>query len=550
MNVGEMQRKLSVWAEQDKEHQFFDLYHLLYDMDWLQLAHDYVSQNTGSITAGCDGIIMKHFDENLAGNLNDLAQELRRGHFEPQPVRRVHIPKTNGKLRPLGIPSIKDRIVQEALRMILEPIYEADFCQHSFGFRPNRCTMDAIKCITWFTKESTRFFWIVEGDISSYFDTIHHRGLMQILRRRIADRRILTLIWKFLRAGIMERKLFKDTTQGTPQGGIISPLLANIYLHELDQYMARYTALSANEKRRRRKQGQANFAYIRYADDFVVLCNGKKSQAEQLKEELHSFLKERLHLKLSQEKTKITHLNDGFKFLGFWVQRLQGGKGMTTKVLIPEEAKRSVRGKITHITNATTHEESVKTTIQALNRVIGGWCRYYQYTSKAVTDFGKVEYHAFWCMGHWLGRKHQLAMPQVMSMYRQSNTLATADTRLKPATEFKTQIYRKRFIKPNPYVLQEKLQREELPAATYWTGYEQRPGMGDLRPLVMQRDGFICQKCGQPVTATTCEVDHKRPVSRFKRPIDANTLDNLQTYCIACHKAKTQFDRQRESRMH
>src|SRR2546425_3568242 len=176
-----MQRKLSLWAEKDKNLKFFDLYHLLYDKDWLRLAHDGVAQNAGSTTAGCDGIDMKTFDENLEINLQKLAQELKAETFEPYPVRRTFIPKSNGKERPLGIPTIRDRIVQEALRMILEPIYEADFSQYSFGFRPNRCTMDAIKCITWSTQERKKYFWIIEGDISSYFDTINHKKLFELM---------------------------------------------------------------------------------------------------------------------------------------------------------------------------------------------------------------------------------------------------------------------------------------------------------------------------------------------------------------------------------
>ena len=147
MNVGEMQRKFSQWADQDKERKFFDLYDLLYDKDWLRLAHDHVKQNAGSSTAGCDGINMETFDENLESNLQQLTEELQSETFKPYPVRRVYIPKTNGKVRPLGIPSIKDRIVQEALRMMLEPIFEADFSPYSFGFRPTRCTMDAISVL-------------------------------------------------------------------------------------------------------------------------------------------------------------------------------------------------------------------------------------------------------------------------------------------------------------------------------------------------------------------------------------------------------------------
>lgn len=549
MNIGEMQRKLSVWAEQDKERKFYGLYKLLCNMDWLRLAHDYVAQNAGSITAGCDGINMKGFDDKLEENLRQLAEELKAGTFEPFPVRRVYIPKSNGKLRPLGIPSIRDRVVQEALRMILEPIYEADFSQYSFGFRPNRCTMDAIKCITWSTQEHKKCFWVIEGDISSYFDTINHRKLIKILRRRIDDESIIQLIWKFLRAGIMERKLFRDTNLGTPQGGIISPLLANIYLSELDRYMEKYTSLSNREKGARRKKGLGNFVYVRYADDFVVLTNGIKVQAEELKEELYKFLKDELRLDLSKEKTQITHLNDGFKFLGFQVKRSQGHNGMKTKVLIPSVAVDRVRDKITAATDPTTHQDSVNSKILALNRIIGGWCRYYQYTSKAATHFHRVDYHTFWRMGHWLGRKYQITMPVVIQRFKRGDSIATKEYGLIQANKFSTQAYKKRFLKPNPYTMQEKLQREELPQVTYWTGHEPRKGMMDLRPLILQRDGHACQLCDKQVTSHTAQVDHVKPVRRFKRPVDANHPDNLWTLCIGCHEGKTKHDRQMESRV-
>ena len=154
--------------------------------------------------------------------------------------------------------------------MILEPIFEADFCDRSYGFRPNRCTMDAIAYIGLRLNNRGKYFWIIEGDISSYFDTIKHRKLLRLVRRRVKDERLLTLLWKFLRAGVMEGKLFRDTKQGTPQGGIVSPLLANSYLHELDQFMTRYTALSKTQKQSRRTAGKANFLYVRYADGMPV----------------------------------------------------------------------------------------------------------------------------------------------------------------------------------------------------------------------------------------------------------------------------------------
>ena len=384
MNVGEMQRKLSRWAEQDQGHRFFDLYHLLYDKDWLRLAHDHVKENAGSKTAGCDGVKMSTFDEQLDDNLAKLAGDLKAGSFEPQPVRRVYLRKTNGRWRPLGIPAIRDRIAQEAVRMILEPIYEADFSQYSFGFRPNRCTMDAVKYLASNTIGVKKYYWTVEGDISSYFDSLCQRKLVQLLRRRIRDRKLLRLISSFLRAGVMERKLFKPTTSGVPQGGILSPLLANVYLHELDRHIEKYTALSAYERGRRRRQGKGNFLYARYADDFVVLCNGSRGDAEAMKQELSTFLRSDLKLTLSEEKTKVTHLNDGFEFLGFRIQRSRSARGLKTKILIPRDAKEKLLLKLKHCTDASQHQDSVNSKIQAINRIVAGWCRYYQYTSQAA----------------------------------------------------------------------------------------------------------------------------------------------------------------------
>lgn len=548
MDVGDMQRKLSIWAEQAQDHRFYDLYHLLYDKDWLRLAHDGVAQNAGSVTAGCDGITMQLFDKDLEDNLQHLAQELKSETFAPHPVRRVYIPKARGKSRPLGIPAIRDRIVQEALRMVLEPIYEADFRQYSFGFRPNRCTMDALKCIAWSTQERKKFFWVIEGDISSYFDTINHRRLIKLLRRRIKDEKLLRLIRKFLRAGVMEGKLFCDTKSGTPQGGIVSPLLANIYLHELDKYMERYTGLSQERKSQRRKQELANYVYVRYADDFVVLCNGTKEQAKALQEELQVFLKTQLRLDLSQEKTKITHLNEGFDFLGFTVQRRLGHAGMSTHILIPRGAVAKLRHHIVTATNPSSHRDSVNTKILALNRVISGWCRYYQHTANANREFTQLNYAVFWDMAHWLGRKAQVTMPEVMRRYRRGNTFATTESRLQLPSDFPTSPYRKRFLKPNPYTTQERsLAREDLPTETAWTGYEARPGMADLRPFILERDEYTCQLCGEKITTHTAALDHIRPVRRFKRPVDANRFDNLWTLCRPCHKGKTEFDRQMES---
>jgi len=545
-----MQKKLSCWAEQDRCHRFFDLFDLVRNVDWLWQAHLKVSSNAGSKTAGCDGINMQEFNKDLESNLQGIRDSLSAGTFVANPVRRVYIPKSGGKLRPLGIPSIRDRIVQEACRMVLEPIYESDFCQTSYGFRPTRCTMDAIKRILWYTHDAKKMHWIIEGDISCYFDTINHRKLMKLLRRRVKDEKFLELIWKFLRSGVMEGKLFKDTQTGTPQGGIISPLLANVYLHELDKYMEKYTALSFPEKTRRRKQGLSNYAYCRYADDWVILCNGAKEQAFAMREEVQTFLAEQLHLTLSLEKTKVTHLNDGFNFLGFNIRRSMGREKMTTKVLIAADRLKRHRDKLRAATAPSTHEDSFITKVNALNRIIAGWCRYFQYTSRASTAFARISHLTYWLFAHWLGRKYRLSMPSVHKRFLVNGKFGNGTGLfLHLHAEFHSRRYFGRFIKPNPYLEDKDIEREELLDDDPWGGTEDRSGSADVRRIVIQRDGYRCQMCHAPVTLETAQVDHRRSRHRYKKPEDTDSPEFLWTLCIPCHRTKTEHDRQMESRM-
>ena len=219
-----MQRKLSQRAEKEPEHQFGDLYSLLCHKEWLREAHTHVNTNAGRQTPGLDGVAMRTFNEHLEANLRKLREHLKAKVFEPLPVRRVYIPKANGKRRPLGIPPIVDRIVQEALRMILEPIWEADFSNHSYGFRPNRSTYDAIAYLgNRLAGQGWIYQWVIEGDISGYFDTIPHRRLIKAVKKRVADKEIHNLLWKFLHTGAFEQDIFMETLAGTPQGGIVTP---------------------------------------------------------------------------------------------------------------------------------------------------------------------------------------------------------------------------------------------------------------------------------------------------------------------------------------
>ena len=400
-----MQRKLSLTAQEKLEHKFGDLYSLLCNEVWLRVAAHDTLQNAGSNTAGIDGMTKANFLGNFDGYIIKLKEALKAKTFEPMPVRRVYIPKPNSeKKRPLGIPTLLDRIVQNALRMILEPIWESDFSIHSYGFRPNRSTYDAISNIqTRLTGNGWTYQWIIEGDIASYFDTIPHQKLMKVVKKRIADKNIHELLWKFLRAGVMYKGSINETLTGTPQGGIISPLLANLYLDQLDKYMESISLnLTMYQRHRRRVKGKGNFLYVRYADDFVVLCNGTKAETLAMKEELRGFLSTK-GLMLSEEKTKVTHITEGFQFLGYRIIREIGSNGkMVAKVEIPERAMQRFQHTMRRILAPNTHNDTTKAKIHAANRVIRGWCQYYRVTNSPSMPFKKLNNEIFWEMAHWL----------------------------------------------------------------------------------------------------------------------------------------------------
>ncbi len=559
MDVGEMQMKLSQWATEDLAKRFTDLYSLLCNEVWLRVAHHSVNTNQGRETAGIDGETMSQFNGNLVGNLEELRAQLKAKTFEPQPVRRVYIPKANGKKRPLGIPGIRDRIVQEALRMALEPIWEADFSQRSYGFRPNRSTYDAISYLSTRLASYTAntYQWVIEGDISSYFDTIPQRRLIKGIKKRVADRDIRDLVWKFLRAGVMYRDDYKETLTGMPQGGIMSPLLANIYLHELDRYMeSKYLNISQWLRTQRRKQGKGNYLYVRYADDFVVLCNGTKADAQTMKEELRGLLNN-MGLKLSEEKTKITHITEGFTFLGYWVERSIGAGGkMVPKVYIPDSAIKKFRAKTHEMLAPNKTNEAVNVKILALNRFIGGWCQYYRCTTSPSLVFQKLSNELYWQMAHWLGKKYDLSMPKVMQRFKAERSFGTKSRKLVRPDEYKA---KKRLMKAwhNPYTEKEEVEREKdwikrESLFTYdriWIGYERRQGGMDIREEVLLRDGPICAVCQKTFHPSEVQVDHIKLRIRFKNPADADLLENQQVLCTEHHRAKTKTDLKVLSRM-
>jgi RNA-directed DNA polymerase len=276
--VLEIQTKLHRWATADDGRRFDDLFNLVTDPAFLWVAWERVRGNKGAATAGVDRVTARLI-EAVGGQeefVSALRADLRAGRFAPLPVRERMIPKANGKLRRLGIPTITDRVVQASLKLVLEPIFEADFHPCSYGFRPNRRAQDAIAEIHLLGTKG--YEWVLEGDIKACFDMIDHTALLDRVRRRVGDKRVLRLIKAFLKAGIMdslgERQ---ETITGTPQGGILSPLLANIALSTLDEhFMSTWNTVMSTDMRRRRRgwKGLGNWRLVRYADDFVVMVRG------------------------------------------------------------------------------------------------------------------------------------------------------------------------------------------------------------------------------------------------------------------------------------
>ena len=544
-------------AQAQPEHRLGDLYHLVCREDWLKEALQAVLRNAGSRTAGVDGISRKHLSDEVAQAkfVQELQIELRTNTYRPQPVRRHWIPKANGKQRPLGIPTLKDRVVQMALKMLLEPIWESDFLNCSNGFRPGRRAMDCIRtCQTRITTQN-KYLWVIEGDIRGCFDHVQHSILLKLIKRRVRDKRVIGLIEAMLKAGVMEDGLFQTTAEGTPQGGILSPLLANIYLHEFDRWWwEKYGCLTPCQKAKRRRAGIGNCILTRYADDFLILCNGPRGEVERLREEARQVLWDRLRLELSLEKTHITHVTDGFDFLGFHLQWKLTKHGKPWLRVTPSQKsvqrfKRTVKA----MTRRNTFYQSPLEKIKSLNRVMRGWNQYYQYVNATATA-NKLTYWANDRLFLWLKKRHKQGARWVMRTYRHReqrkginrwNLGAKGENGqtlfLYQLTDLHRRIYYAR-TPPHPYLDEMKI-TEPFPDtafARFWEG-QTTPAKADwaeLRPVVLERDGHRCTQCG---STEHLHVHH----CRARRRGGTQRMDNLQTLCERCHARTSTWGRPR-----
>lgn len=417
--VSGMQAKLHRWAVADPGRRFDDLFNLVHDPATLVVAFERVAGNRGARSPGVDGLRVTDVEEQMGvpGFLDDLRAQLREGTFRPLPVRERTIPKPggSGKVRRLGIPTVTDRVVQAALKLVLEPIFEADFEPVSYGFRPRRRAQDAIAEIHVFGTHDYR--WVLDADIEACFDRIDHTALMGQVRARVKDKRVLALVKAFLKAGVMtETGRVEENAVGTPQGGILSPLLANIALSVLDAHVhAPWKpggSMSTTGRRRyRRQRGLPNWRLVRYADDFVVLVTGTRADIEALQEEIAMVLAT-IGLRMSPAKTRVVHMSEGFDFLGFRIQwkRKRGSRRWHVYTFVGDRPIRSIKAKVRALTHRTSQQDPAAVLIR-LGQILRGWSTYFRHAA-AKNTFRRLAHFVWNRVVRWWRTLHRWTWTQ------------------------------------------------------------------------------------------------------------------------------------------
>jgi group II intron reverse transcriptase/maturase len=586
-------------AKEDPTRRFDRLYRLLRQEQFLMLAKDRIAKNKGANTPGVDGQVM---DDITPNEITRLSQELAAGTYHPQSVRRKYIPKRNGKrLRPLGIPASRDKVVQAGVASILEALYEPLFRSSSHGFRPGHSPITALRQVSSAYRAGAT--WIVEGDIADCFGSIPHQVILNCLRKRIRDERFIDLIRKMLQAGVMEEGHYIPTYSGAPQGGVASPILANIVLHELDCWMEKQWAVNTplnpkeqnarsnpeymrlhyriadirryldgkrpmpkgatperlrdelREKLRLRNL-QPRFLprqalyYTRFADDFlIVLCHTSKEEARQLKAALAEWMYTTLGLTLSQEKTFITHWQKHLRFLGYDLEGRANLNG--TRWLHLSVPKTAVRNVVAKIERATTYPQAPAYDVFTnVNAVARGWMNYYRYAHNNNVIGGKLSTVVFWRTVHYLGKKHRRSIAKVMRNHYGRD----------PATGCKALFIHKPGEPPSPetrYFIWHKTPRRLLLASpTVTTVQDKQTGINTdwakgrsrhKRLETRATAGNACQHCG--ATGEPLYVHHPNRLSKVKvvkkgsaRVAQSGIAQQTKLLCYACHLAHHQND--------
>jgi RNA-directed DNA polymerase len=438
------QRKLYTRSRNNPDYVFQKLWGLIKDPRNLRVAFARVARNRGRRTPGVDRVTVRKVVERGVENfVAEARAELRSGAYRPSPVRRVLIPKRGqlGKYRPLGIPTVKDRVVQAAMKNILEPIFEADFYPVSFGFRPGKSAHGALELLRNLlrprpvgTERRLPYQWAIEGDIKGCFDHIDHHALMVRIRRRICDPKVNRLVVAFLKAGVLSDLELYRTDAGTPQGGILSPLLANIALSAIEERYERHvthrrirtgrTCAATPEARAKaaragdRKRGLPIIFPVRYADDFILLVSvphgpdaneRARDIASKEKAELATYLKSTLGLELSEEKTLVGPATQPMLFLGHHVRvrRHPSHKRWVSTAVIPRERSQRLRRQVKELFRRSTLGMSLEHQLRVLNPLLRGWSNYYRHAWGAKKVLHQLDSHVWWTIHRWLLKKHR-----------------------------------------------------------------------------------------------------------------------------------------------
>ena len=551
-----IQSGLAIAATRRKDKQFHNLYPLLWRREWLNRALKAVLDNTGSRTSGVDGMCGADLLEPSARTkfVEDLRTELKQRIYSPSPVLRKYIPKASGGERPIGIPTIRDRTVQMVLKMVLEPIFEADFLPNSNGFRPERSTLECVLPMYRYGDSHTKYYWVIEGDIEGCFDNIDHWILMEAVQKRIADRRILWLIRRFLKAPIIDNGTRAKPQKGTPQGGVLSPLLANIYLNEFDQFWyENWGRLTDYQRRLKQRQGQAVCVLFRYADDFILSAKGTEEQVVAIMDSIRDFFATRLKLNMSAEKTRVVRLEAGFDFLGFRIQRVQLGHFSCVRIRPTQRNLIRLKGKLQSMLEPSSFLNDPLLKIAAMNRVLRGWSNYYKSVNSSK-QFEIGDFFAGYLFRQWYRDKYKVSISKYLSethadsrivlergpmrveLFRMSSIRSMHTTKnLRLCWKYRS--IRNPYINPstivpnasdandNPIIDTSDFQptADKYNDETYLSN----------RLLAFERDGWRCTKCG---SREKLQAHHIEPVpkSRFD-PTVVHRVENLETLCVTCH---------------
>jgi RNA-directed DNA polymerase len=552
MNVEEVQRRLWEQSTQHKQlrqsgmplfpvngydGRIRNLMDLMHQPDWLQEACSRVLVRSRGKASGVDRVTTRRFQEGLEGKLETLRRELKHGTYQPQPVRRVWIPKSNGKMRALGIPCLRDKIVQEAMRMALEPIFEVEFHEHSYGFRPNRNTHHAVFRCQHLMQNG--FTWVIEGDVKACFDEISHKAILKVVREKVMDNKFLDLITRFLKAGVSVEGVVQPTEKGVPQGGVISPLLANAVLNKLDWFLHEKGMYDKATLRVAYKR-EPNVRFVRYADDWCVFTTrASKQYAETLREQIRQFLNREFGLELSMEKTRVTHVRDGFDFLGFRVALETGRSGkLVPKIKIGQDAKRQLKQRLEDAIRRRPHQESISLRINRGSAVVRGWSEYYRIAHDFTGKAGTFDDWAFWIAVKAICRKLNIPTGKCMKKFYR-NTTIYVDKYCQLET-FRGRPMKLDYRKPEPYMPGNGSYENETESEADFARFNERTRFGstDYKYQALKQDDYKCRNCGKAVTDGTSQIDHIIPVNRFASSVLASTPDNIQTLCLACHKEK------------